>query len=152
MSDTTDPRPAAGDPAPTWRRTWPISGPAEPGRLSIGLRMHAMPTDGFFAFAVPGYDAASTIVFPAEPARRNPIYRSDLSVLVTVDWRGGFDTSITVSWWRGESEPPPGAAITPIVAVPAADGDRIETFPTSSLEQPPREEVVRAEAVAVQVF
>lgn len=160
MTDVIEPelgaQPAGGPdlelPDPTWRGTWPIEGPPQPAKLAIGVRMREMPTDGFFAFTVPGYDAASTIVFPAPPAGRSPIYKSDLSVLVTVDWRASFDTSITVSWWRGATDPPPGASITPIVAYAATDGESIETFPDSLLELPPRPEVVRVDELAVKVF
>lgn len=128
-----------------WAQTIPVVGPGEPARLGIGVRMREIPTDGSFAFAVPGYDAASTVIFPAEPVQRSPVYKPDLSVLVMVEWRGGFETSITIRWWQGATPPPAGASIAPLIAFPYEGGEQIMTFPNPTFDEPARPRPMRVE-------
>lgn len=136
----------------TWERTIPVSGPTAASELGLGVQTHGMPTDGFFAFAVPGYDAESSVVFPAPPNDRSPIYKPDVAVLVMVSWRGGFETSMTIRWWQGATEPPPGASIVPVLAYPAPEGVLFDTFPNSTFDDPWQPRTMLPEPLATQTF
>lgn len=124
--------------APTWQATVKVTGAPEGGRFAIGVVCRAMPTDGFFAFSVPGYDAASTAIYPSPPTVRAPIFDADLSVLVWLRWRAGFTSSITLSWWSGATPPPPGSSISPLIAMPGSSGAlRVPLFLDTALEGTP---------------
>lgn len=140
------------DRGPSLQYTFPIAGPPEASEFGIGVQMRGLPADGFFAFAVPGYDAASSVIFPPPPNTRSEIWAPNLSVLVTVGWRGGYASSMTLSYWQGPTVPPPGAAIVPIVGIPALTGVEVATFPSSSFDIPAHPERVRLTEVAALTF
>ncbi|ADB50987.1 hypothetical protein [Conexibacter woesei] len=138
--------------APNWEQTIPVAGPPDTLRFGIGVQMRNMPTDGWFAFNVPGYDAESTIIFPPPPNARSPVYRPDLAVLVMVTWRAGFVSSMTMRWWQGATAPPPDATITPVIAVPAADGVLFDTFPNSTFDEPWEAVRMRPDVLVTRTF
>lgn len=103
----------------TWTRTEPITGAEEGGEFQVGLKFKDMPTDGWVSFNVPGYDAGSSVVMPDPPEQKFRIPKSNGSMLVSIDWRKGYRSSITVNYWQGATVPPQGANITPVIAVMA---------------------------------
>lgn len=109
-----------GGAGPTWTMTEPIEGAPDGGEFNVGLKFKDMPTDGWVSFNVPGYDAGSTIVMPDPPDQKVRIPRSGTSILLTLNWRRGYRSSISVSYWQGPTPPPKGANITPIVGVDVA--------------------------------
>lgn len=104
---------------PTWTQTAPLDGAEDGGEFQVGLKFKDMPTDGWIAFNVPGYDAGSSVVMPDPPDQKYRIPKSNGSILVSLDWRKGFRSSISVSYWQGATPPPQGANITPVVGVMA---------------------------------
>lgn len=102
---------------PTWTVTEPIEGARDGGEFNVGVKFKDMPTDGFFAFSVPGYDAGSTLVVPDPPDQKLRIPKSGTSIMLTLTWRRGFRSSISVSYWQGATRPPKGANIMPIIGV-----------------------------------
>jgi hypothetical protein len=113
----------------TWSETTAIAGAEEGGEFQAGLKFKDMPTDGYISFSVPGYDGESSVVFPDPPDQWFRIPKSNGSILVTLNWRAGFSSSITLRYWQGPTAPPKGANITPIIGV-------MSTALTGLLEDP----------------
>lgn len=120
---------------PTWQRTSLLTGAREGGEFRVGYSCKDMPTDGYLAFSVPGYDRGSSIVFPNPPRQRAEIYDPNQSFMVKIRWRDAYSSSLTITYWQGSERPVRGATITPIIAIPA---DRLE-----GLVANPRERAVK---------
>lgn len=111
---------------PTWQRVVNITGPTQTSQYKVGLQFTNMPTDGYFDFQVPGPDSHNYIKYP-----KTKINKSSQTIAVTVTYPGGFDTSITFSYYQGATPPPVGALITPVAFVPDPDnpfGNEIVTI------------------------
>lgn len=98
---------------PTFQYTTNIAGAPNGGQFNVGVQLTSMPTDGYFAFSVPGPDAQDSVVIP-KTAIPNPNY----APTVTVNWPKGYQSSITISYWQGATTPPVGSTITPIITIP----------------------------------
>lgn len=98
---------------PTWQQIAPIAGAPAGGTFNIGIQCSNMPTDGYFAFDVPGPDAANSIHVP-----KTPITNPNTGLTIPVTWPPNFSSSISVSYWMGATKPPYGATLQPIIIVP----------------------------------
>lgn len=134
----------------TWTETSPITGAEQGGEFQVGLKFKDMPTDGYIAFSVPGYDADSGVVFPDPPEQMYRIPKSNGSILVTLNWRPRFNSSITVRYWQGATAPPRGANITPIVGVMAEALNGLVRDPFEGTFEIERFDTSRGGAVAVE--
>ncbi len=110
----------------------PIVGSASGGNIMIGVMCKDMPTDGFFAFSVPGPDPKSTIV-----VNKTPIFSPNMAPTVSVQWTPSFNSSIEVSYWQGNTKPPAGASITSIIILPKVNLDFTKSlYNYNSLKKP----------------
>jgi hypothetical protein len=103
---------------PSWQQTVTVTGPTGGGQFKIGIACDNMPTDGYFAYSVPGSGGVPTVNFP-----KTLIWDPDAAPTTTVTWPAEFATSITISWWQGAIVPPKGAAISPVVILPSSQVD-----------------------------
>lgn len=100
--------------SPTWQETVPITGPAEAANLFIGLQMTNIPVGSIFSFNVPGPDAKNTII-----VNNQTVTNPNETFTVAVAWPANFATTMTITFNQGSVPPPPGASITPFVAIAA---------------------------------
>lgn len=104
---------AVSSATPDWQITLPIAGAEGGGDFSVGFACSQMPTDGFLQVEVPGPDADNTINFP-----KTQIPKPNYSLMSMVTWPPKFNSSITINWWKGATNPPTGANITSLTAYP----------------------------------
>ena len=98
---------------PSWQTTTNITGSTEGGQLQIGIQCTNMPNDSYVAFSVPGPDAQNTINVP-----KMQISNGNLALSLPVNWPAGFQSSITISYWQGSTNPQVGASIVPTLWIP----------------------------------
>jgi hypothetical protein len=97
--------------APTWTQTTPVVGPSPAQPFYLGIQCNNMPTDGMVGFSVPGpVPTIPPIVVPL-----SPIVNPNMSMTVQVDWPAGAQSSITVIYQMGPTQPPAGASITVVM-------------------------------------
>jgi hypothetical protein len=113
---------------PTWQQIIPITGPAQAGQLMVGLQFRNIPVGGRFSLNVPGPDKANTVIVTNQPvADSNEIFS------VQVAWPANFSTTMTISYNQGPTPPPPGASISPFLAVPTSSLKSLSAHATARL-------------------
>ncbi|MDF2627839.1 MAG: hypothetical protein K0R39_1670 [Symbiobacteriaceae bacterium] len=111
---------------PTWQQVYPVTGMPDGGTLYIGFQCQNMPTDGFVAFSVPGPDQADSVNIP-----KTPITSPSMMITVQVTWPTNYATNATLDYWQGATAPPVGASISPVIFVPAGDGQMVMVSKTT---------------------
>jgi hypothetical protein len=101
--------------APTWQQTFPVTGPPAGGTLAAGIRCSNMPTDGSVSATMAGPDAANSLDIP-----RSPIPNPNWQVTQRLEWPADFSSEMTISYWEGETAPPAGSSVGPILMITGA--------------------------------
>jgi hypothetical protein len=111
--------------APTWSQVIPITGPSPATPFYVGLQCKNMPTDGQVGFVVPGPSPSiPPVIMPMQPIR-NP----NMTFMVQVnDWPSGAQSAATLYYQQGATPPPPGASLSLVMAIPAADSTDSQAF------------------------
>jgi len=99
------------DDQPTWQQTFPITGPDAPGLVYAGVQCANMPTDGYVAFSVADPEGGSI--------RKTQIASPNMQIILPLDWPAGHQTEMTIAYWQGQTEPPEGASISPVLNMPS---------------------------------
>jgi hypothetical protein len=107
MTDIVETAGAQGD-APTWQHSYPLSGPPQSEQVMVAVQCQNMPTDGSIAFAVSGSGGEADVP-------RTPIAPPSFVLGVRMTWPADYSGVMTVSYWQGQTTPPPGASVQPVV-------------------------------------
>ncbi|MDX2361882.1 MAG: hypothetical protein QNK23_13820 [Crocinitomicaceae bacterium] len=106
---------------PSIQQVATITGPADGGVFNIGIQCEGLPPGGYIQFNVPGPDAANTINFP-----KTKIPTSGYAPTVQVRWPAAYESAITFTYWKEDTEPADGSNIIPIVGSMGASSDSSE--------------------------
>jgi DNA-binding beta-propeller fold protein YncE len=97
---------------PTIQNSTQIIGPEEGGPVCFGVRCD-VPAGGYIQFNVPGPTPDSNIIYP-----KTQIPMKGFTPMVTVNYppqKGGYETTIEFTYYKGDGDLPDGSIITPLV-------------------------------------
>ncbi|HEV2789816.1 MAG TPA: hypothetical protein VGV69_00780 [Solirubrobacterales bacterium] len=103
----------------TWSYGVPIQGPSDAEQLNIGLQLKNMPVGSRYSFTIPGGKTLDGEEWQPVQVSPRTVQQPDENVMVRVQWPGGVNTAMTVTWWAEGTTPGPGATIEPVVGIEA---------------------------------
>jgi hypothetical protein len=108
----------------TWNWMSPLPGPDQPGQPNIGVQCVNMPVGSQYQFTVPAGTTAKGETWGPIDSGVRTVQQPNEAISVQVNWPGGVQAGMNITYWANGQTAQTGATIIPNVGVatPALDG------------------------------